>query len=201
MQPQSAGESVKAFTVEKITAAESVGITVLGAVCVVEAIESLTGKVCTIKWVNDVYMGEKKCCGILTEASLDFESGCLQYAVIGIGINLCEPKGGFDDEIKEIACGIYEGEQCPSGFKARLCAQIINYFFDRYEDFENKEYINVYRQKSNIIGKEVDVHVGDTVLSGTAVYIDDNANLIVEDSAGKRHTFNSGEARVRKASK
>lgn len=183
-----------------ITASESINITVAGAVAVLEAIEEQSGIPCRIKWVNDIYIGDKKCCGILTEAAMDFESGCLQYAVIGIGVNLCPPKGGFDDEIKEIACGVYEKE-CPKGFKARLCASIINKLFDHYEKLSQKEYIDIYRKKSNIIGKAVDVYVGDKVITGCVQNIDDNANLIVKDKNGNIHTFNSGEARVRKQGK
>ena len=184
----------------QIQAAQSVSITVAGAVAVLEAIEHLSGKECSIKWVNDIYIGEKKCCGILTEASLDFESGRLQYAVIGIGVNLCPPEGGFDREIAEIACGVYENE-CPSGFKSKLCAEIINSFFDHYEELEKKKYIDTYRKKSSIIGKEVDVYVGNDVICGIATDIDENANLVVKGENGQSYVFGSGEARVRKASK
>ena len=182
----------------KIPATQSVNITVMCAVAVLEAIEELSQRQCQIKWVNDIYIGEKKCCGILTEAAMDFESGALQYAVVGIGINLCPPQGGFHKEIEEIACGVYEKE-CPKGFKAQLCATVINKLFDRYEVFEKKDYIDLYRRKSNIIGKSVDVYVGDKIISGVATDIDTDANLIVRDEMGKEHTFNSGDARVRKA--
>ncbi|MEI3416638.1 MAG: hypothetical protein V8Q43_03635 [Christensenellaceae bacterium] len=41
-----------------------------------------------IKWVNDIYRGGKKVCGILTEAITDFELGVVQSVIVGIGINL-----------------------------------------------------------------------------------------------------------------
>ena len=51
-----------------------------------------------IKWVNDVYIEGKKLCGILTEAVSDLESGDVEYAVVGIGINLtCD---AFPPELK-----------------------------------------------------------------------------------------------------
>ncbi len=183
-----------------ISADKCVSITVAAAVAVAEAIEVLSQRECHIKWVNDIYIGDKKCCGILTEASVDFESGGLQYAILGIGVNLCPPVGGFDSAITEIACGIYEREY-PCGFKSRLCAEIVNRFFDYYEHLEEKKYIDAYRQKSNIIGRKVDVYVGDRIISGVAMDVDENANLIVRDEDGKSHSFNSGEARVRKAEK
>ncbi|MBO5262387.1 MAG: biotin--[acetyl-CoA-carboxylase] ligase [Clostridia bacterium] len=181
----------------KIPVQKCVNITVAGAVAVADAIEKTSGVKSGIKWVNDIYINDKKCAGILTEASIDFECGGVQYAVIGIGVNLCPPVGGFDPEIKEIACGVYEKEY-PQGYKARLCGEIINEFFDIYEYIEGKEYLKAYKEKSIIIGKAVDVYVGDKIVYGTVIDIDEDANLVVKDDSGKIHTFNSGEARVRK---
>ncbi len=182
----------------KISAEKCVNITVAGAVAVVEAIEALTGKKAEIKWVNDIYINNKKCCGILTESAIDASNKSLDYAIIGIGVNLCPPKGGFDKEIEEIACGVYENE-CPRDFKTKLCAQIINKLFMYYDKLEDREYFKLYRERSCIIGNEVDVYAGNGFVSGTAIDIDEEANLIVKDENGKIHTFNSGEARVRKA--
>ena len=181
----------------QISADKCVGITAAAAVAVARAIEILGGMKVGIKWVNDIYIGEKKCAGILTEASIDFESGGVQYVIVGIGVNLCPPKCGFDREIEEIACGVYEKEY-PRGFKAKLCAEIINNLFDLYEGLENKSYLVEYKTKSIIIGKKVDVYIGDRMVQGIAIDIDENANLIVADDKGVVHTFNSGEARVRK---
>ena len=182
----------------KIPAQYCVNITVAGAVAVSKAIEETSGVMTGIKWVNDIYINDKKCAGILTEASIDFEGNGLQYAVIGIGVNLCPPVGGFDPEIKEIACGVYEKEY-PKGYKSILCAEIVNKFFDIYEHLDDKSYLDEYRSKSIIIGKDVDVYVGDEILSGIAVDIDANANLVVKDENGNLYTFGSGDARVRKA--
>ena len=184
----------------QINAEECVSITVAGAVAVLEAIEELTDKKAEIKWVNDIYINDKKCCGILTESAMDVNSGKLQYAIIGIGVNLCPPSGGFDKEIEDIACGVYEND-CPKDFKYKLCAKIINNFFKHYEVLQEKNYLKLYRERSCIIGKMVDVYVGNEIVCGTAIDIDDNANLIVKDTFGKIHTFNSGEARVRKTKK
>ena len=181
-----------------IPADRCVNITVMAAVAVTQAIEKTSGVDCGIKWVNDIYINDRKCAGILTEASIDFEGGVVQYAIVGIGVNLCPPKNGFPKEIEEIACGVYEKE-APSGYKARLCAEIINEFFDLYSELKDKEYLDKYKEKSIIIGKEVDMYVSQNVMSGTAVDIDENANLVIRDSQGKLHTFNSGDARVRHA--
>ena len=177
-------------------ATEALNITVIGAVAVAEAIEKTSGINTEIKWVNDIYIGKKKVSGILTEAGLNFENGMLDYAVIGIGVNVSPPGDGFASEISEIATAIYE-KNAPCGYKSELTAQIIDTFFDYYNKPKNKDYISKYKQKSNIIGKEIEVCVGNELVLGTAINIDDNANLIVKTETGER-AFYSGEARIKK---
>lgn len=178
-----------------ISASESLDITIIGAVAVAEAIEKLAQIPCGIKWVNDVFIGEKKVCGILTEASLSFETSSLDYVVLGIGVNIIPPPQGFDREIENIACAILEKNEI--GFKSRLCAEIINRFYFYYDNIKERSFINVYKTKSNIIGKNVDVFRGSEIISGKCTDIDDFGNLVVE-SNGETMRFSSGEARVRK---
>ena len=178
---------------------ESVNITVMGAVAVLEAIEKTSNITASIKWVNDIYINDKKVCGILTEASFDFESSRLDYAILGIGINVTPPKNGFDEEISAIATSIYPTKS-PVGYKSALCAQIIDSFMNYYKKSCDKSYIKKYKEKSNILGKNVNVYRGNETVFGKAIDIDENANLVVETENGIVK-FNSGEARVRKDEK
>ncbi|MDO4396216.1 MAG: biotin--[acetyl-CoA-carboxylase] ligase [Clostridia bacterium] len=66
----------------------AVKLTTMAAVAVCRAIEKVSGEKAEIKWVNDVYVRGKKVCGILREASFNLEDGSLEYAVLGIGINV-----------------------------------------------------------------------------------------------------------------
>ena len=67
-------------------------ITAAAACAGAAAVESLCGQPVSIKWVNDLYMNGRKICGILTEASMGLELKSLDYAVIGIGINVRSAK-------------------------------------------------------------------------------------------------------------
>ena len=180
----------------RIPAQQSVGITAIGAVCALEAIESTSGVECSIKWVNDIYINDKKVCGILSEASINFEAQSTDYVIVGIGINITPPNNGFNDEIKDIATSIYP-ENAPNGFKSRLCAEIIDRFFKYYKTIEDKDYIKPYRERSNLIGKAVSVYRGNDIIDGVVLDIDDEANLILEADSGVLK-FNSGEARARR---
>ena len=180
----------------KISLSQSIYITVIGAVAALEAIENTAHVDCSIKWVNDIYIKEKKVCGILTEASFDLESESLDYAILGIGINVVPPENGFDVKIKDIATSIYP-RQAPIGYKSLLCAEVIDRYLYYYNNIESKEYIKIYKQRSNLINKQVDVYRGNEIIGGTVVDIDDEANLVL-DTGRNIIKFNSGEARVRK---
>ena len=63
-------------------------ITTAAAVAVYKAVLEVCGISLGIKWVNDLFKDGKKVCGILTEAMTDFESGTIESAIVGIGLNL-----------------------------------------------------------------------------------------------------------------
>ena len=78
------------FALTDITA-----VTSYAAVCTAQSIEEVFGTPVQIKWVNDLFAQGRKCCGILTEASILPESGGIDYIVVGIGVNVSTPQGGF----------------------------------------------------------------------------------------------------------
>lgn len=67
---------------------QSIHVTTSVAVAICQVIERLTNQKPQIKWVNDIYLNQQKICGILTEAVTDFESGNVEYLILGIGLNV-----------------------------------------------------------------------------------------------------------------
>lgn len=173
-------------------------LTVMTAVSVLEAIKETCGRECQIKWVNDIYINDRKVCGILTEASLNMENASTDYAVIGIGINVSIDKDGFNDEIKDIAGAIFDTTDIKNEYKSKLLAKILDNIFLYYESFQVESFIEKYRKSSNLIGENVDVLRGNETIEGKVLDIDNEARLVIEDKAGKIHRFFSGEARVKR---
>ena len=126
---------------------DAVGITTATAVAVFLAIKDLTGVETEIKWVNDIYLHGKKICGILTEAISDFESGCVQHIIVGVGMNY--QTTDFPRELKGIAASL-----SPVGVnRNRMIARIV----DRLLDILNGDvdYLAIYRKHSLVLGKEI----------------------------------------------
>ncbi|UOO38637.1 biotin--[acetyl-CoA-carboxylase] ligase [Oscillospiraceae bacterium CM] len=180
----------------RLSAMDAALITAAAAVAACEAIEAVAGKQASIKWVNDLFVGGKKVCGILTEGAFDMESGGLDYVVVGIGINVALPSGGFPEDLRDVAGALYEGA-APSGVKARLIAEVLKRLWQYYEKLGDKPFLTPYKKRSFLIGQDVDVLAGDKTRKACAIDIDDDCRLIVRYDDGSIEALSSGEVRVR----
>ena len=174
----------------------SLFITTGAAVAVSRAIEKVCGKKVGIKWVNDIFIDGKKVCGILTEGASDFETGRLQYAVVGIGINVTEPQGKFNAEIADIATAIYE-KDVPWGIKNRLAAEVLNQFSEIMKAPDDKMVIDEYRSRSILINKEVYIIENGEMKTVTVIDIDDTAAIILKTDNGEIIKKTSGEISIK----
>lgn len=170
-------------------------LTTMAAVAVCEAIEIVSNEKAQIKWVNDVYVKGKKVCGILTEASLGLEDNFLEYAIIGIGVNVSMPIDGFPKEIQNIAGAVFENAQ--NDGKNRIAAEILNRFMSYYMVLPKANYIEEYRSRNFVIGKEILVNLSDEQKKAVALNIDDEFHLIVKYDNNKTETLSSGEISIR----
>ena len=179
------------------SAAESSLITTCAAVAAAGAMEEISGHPTQIKWVNDIYTAGRKVCGILTEAAIDMESGGLQYAVLGIGINLLKPENDFPEEIRDRAGALFT-DDADGDFRCRLVAEILNRFMANYRNLTEKRFLEEYRRRSMLTGQEVEILRGGTVVPAKALGIDDDFGLIVEYPDGRQEHLGSGDVSVRK---
>lgn len=197
LSPKGTGLYISILLRPKFSAEESLCVTTAAAVAVAEAIDSVTGKHAMIKWVNDVYLKGRKVCGILTEASVDFENSGLNYAIVGIGVNVQEPPGGFAPEIRDVAGALYK-EEVPAGVRTQLAAEILNRFFGFYDHLTQRTFMDAYRERSLLTGMEVTFTQGDTVKEGLVLGVDDEARLQVRLPNGEEKLFSAGEVNIKK---
>lgn len=171
-------------------------VTAFAAVSVCEAIEAVSGKEPMIKWVNDIFMDDKKVCGILTEAVTDFESGNLQWIVLGVGINVSIRREEFPPELRDVAASVYPEGGNP-GVRNRLCAEIINRIAGFAVLPEEKEIFDKYKKRLMMLGKKITVMQGQTIYKATALDMDSAGRLIIEKENGETVSLSSGEIRIR----
>lgn len=164
-----------------------VAITSATAVAVAETIEEMTGLDPKIKWVNDIYVNGKKVCGILVQSII--KSGRIKGLCIGIGVNISTVE--FPDDIASRA-GSLGVEIDRENFVARIAKKLIDFS----KNIDDKSYLDYYRKKSYVIGKEIKFYENNVEHFAKAVGIDDNANLIVNEN-GEIKKLSSGEITIR----
>ncbi|MCD7800524.1 MAG: biotin--[acetyl-CoA-carboxylase] ligase [Ruminococcus sp.] len=172
-------------------------ITSCVAVAISKAIDTLCGCNTKIKWVNDIFLNDRKISGTLTEGSVNFETGSFAYIVVGIGINVRSVKGIFNEELSAIATSI-EDETNIKISRSRLIAEVFNNIYLQMQAIDERTFIEEYIRRSLIINKEIVVLEGGKEFNAKAIGIDKNAGLIVQFPDGSTKVLNSGEARIRK---
>ena len=191
--PKGTGIYISILLRPDIPAEESLFLTTSAAVATARAIEDVSDKSALIKWVNDIYLEDKKTCGILTEGAFNVETGKLDYAIVGIGINVCIPDGGFPDNIKDIATAIFDKQTDSINKRSILIANLLDYFMEYYKDFKSKSYVKEYIERSMIIGKTITVIEGSKTSVAKAIDIDKNCRLKVQFEDGTTKWLSSGE--------
>lgn len=182
----------------RLSAKDSLSLTACAAAAVALAIEDCAGVEAEIKWVNDVFVNGKKVCGILTEAALDLESGGLQYAIVGIGVNLLLPEEDLPEELRSVVGAVYQ--QPPARdheLRSQMAGAILNRFFAYYADLENKPFFGDYRRRSLVIGKRLIATEGSTTRPVTALDVEPDFTLKVREEDGSISRLSSGEVRVK----
>lgn len=164
---------------------DSVTVTSAAAVAVVRAIEALTDKKPLIKWVNDVYIGSKKVCGILTEAV----TGLKTHIIVGIGINLTTRE--FPSELSKKAVSLMSEVDINV-----LAARVTDELLTLISELPKRTFLREYREKSAVIGRIVEFSKGGVTVSGKALDIDNDGGLTVETESGVE-TLSTGEISVK----
>lgn len=174
--------------------AQVLRLTTMAAVAVCEAIESMSDSKADIKWVNDIFIDGKKVCGILSEGSYSLEDGSIDAVVVGIGINAYTPKDGFPPEIADIAGSVFESSG--AGKRNHLAAEVLNRFMYYYTGNSTADHMSSYRERSIVLGKDIEFTKHDKTYKAHAVDLDENGGLIIRYRDGREDLLDSGEVSI-----
>ncbi len=170
-------------------------MTLVAAVAVAEAICEVTGLEAGIKWPNDIVVGGKKICGILSEMSAEWQK--INYLVLGIGINANQED--FPEDIAQLATSLMKasGEKVNRQELLKACVErLVYYEASLYNEERLNQLLEIYRSKSVTLGKQVRV-IGKSERIGQALAIDDRGALQVDFGDGVVESVNYGEVSVR----
>lgn len=179
-----------------IAPAQASVLTLLGGLAVCEVLQNMTELQPQIKWPNDIYIGNKKVVGILTE--MDCELTEVHFVVMGIGINVNTKE--FPEDLQDIATSLYlESGQTYSRKKVvQNIMEVLERYYDAFlEAGSLAPFVEQYRKNCMTLGKEVVVY-GKQPFVATALDITEDGELLVKRADnGKEEVVYAGEVSIR----
>ncbi|PKL68648.1 MAG: biotin--[acetyl-CoA-carboxylase] ligase [Methanobacteriales archaeon HGW-Methanobacteriales-1] len=177
----------------QIPPSEAPQLTLMTGVAVAETIKKF-GLDVGIKWPNDILIGSRKVCGILTEANAKFST--LDYVVVGIGIDANVNTENFPSDIQKSATSLKK-ELNEDIRGPELVQEFLKIFEDTYNEFKEgsfPEILGEWRRMSKTIGSYVEVRKQlGKIVRGEAVGITNEGALILELDNGTLRKVISGE--------
>ena len=183
----------------ELTPAQLMPLTGLVAVAMSRAVDRVGGTNVQIKWTNDLVLNGRKLCGILTELSVEGETGALQYVVPGIGINVSQCEEDFDGDVAQIATSILRetGRRISRAELAAAMIEELDALYAALKSGDTSAYLEEYRRRCVTIGREVQLLWQDTKEKVTALDVDEQFGLVVRRADGTVETIRTGEVSVR----
>jgi BirA family biotin operon repressor/biotin-[acetyl-CoA-carboxylase] ligase len=197
-------------------------LVMMAALSVVEAIEETCGIDATIKWPNDVLIGNRKVAGILIETSYDRSRQLV--AILGIGVNVNGRMPQQAEPVRQHIVGHQAGPpvtalaQLPAAttletecghlvsreiFIARLLRYVERYYLALQQEADDPVAVvygstsqlvrEQWRNRLSTLGRSIEVRQGDTLLSGVAEDVNDNGELLLRCYSGSLFTITWGD--------
>ena len=180
-----------------LTMSDAHMLTLVAAVAASEAIESSTGVISSIKWPNDLFIGDKKVGGILMEVAGQQDQ--VDWIVLGIGINVNTEFIDLPVPLRRTATSLLMASGQPVDRGALLAALLLSlerhYASALSGGFEGT--ISAFRQRDYLITKSVSVETREGRVSGKASGIDERGALLVELPQHRIRRFHAGDVTLR----
>ena len=171
-------------------------LTMLASIAAVKAVRRICKVDAKIKWPNDLYVNEKKVCGVLTEFSADFDS--VHYTVVGIGLNV-NFEISKNSEIENIATSLMEecGEKISrlSVFTALL--EELDLLYKSFVKTGGEGLEKEWSKDSMVVGRKIKIISGKDTKFGIAKGINKSGHLILLNDNGQEEEIVCGDLSLR----
>ena len=176
------------------TPAQLPSLIMVASLAVASCIEKISGLKTQIKWPNDVLINGKKVCGILVES--DVRGSAVDYAVIGIGINVNLKPADFP-EIAATATSLSNemGREIHQPEMIRcLLVEVENLYL---AVAEGDMVFRQWRNRLVTLGKEVELISDKASYKGVAESVASDGSLLLRQPDGQLMKVVAGDVNLR----
>jgi BirA family biotin operon repressor/biotin-[acetyl-CoA-carboxylase] ligase len=177
----------------KIAPSKAAKITLMTGVAIAKTLLDNYNLNARIKWPNDVLIGGKKICGILTEMRI--KESEIDYILLGIGIN-----GNFElleipDEIRKSTTTLKHEKKGDIDLENLFLNLLVNldYFYHQLQLGNSKEILIKWKGFSDTLGRKVMIKTHHERFEGKALDLDESGALILEIPSGERQKIFAGD--------
>jgi len=170
--------------------------TIACALAVRDALSEVSGLSLSIKWVNDIYHEGKKLAGILTEGTLEMETGTLSSLILGMGINVNTME--FPEDLQDIATSLYL-ETGHTYVRQEVAKSLLSHLEKNLVLTKENPValVKEYKKHMLYLGEEISFLYQQLPRTGILKDLTPEGHLLVE-SEGAFLTLHSGEISIRK---
>lgn len=167
-----------------LSLSDAMQVTMCAACAVVEAIQQQLNLKPSIKWPNDVLLGNKKICGILTEISAELDE--INYLIVGIGLNV---NNDLPTQLQGNSTTLkYETKQIVSLSKLFIkVLESFDWFYGHLKKGNVALIRKIWLSHSSTIGSHVKVNMDHEVIEGIAIDIGNKGELIIKTAYGDKY--------------
>ncbi|MDY6851201.1 MAG: biotin--[acetyl-CoA-carboxylase] ligase [Thermodesulfobacteriota bacterium] len=169
-------------------------LTLAAGVGAAEAVSRVTGRKPSIKWPNDLLMGQRKVAGILSE--METRGANLPFVILGLGLNVNLKPADLPAELLDLAGSLFMATG-RDWDRTALLAAMLKEIENQYEALKAGragDVLEQYRQACQTIGSQVRIAQGESVIQGTAVAVNESGELVIRPAGGRQLVcVNAGE--------
>jgi BirA family biotin operon repressor/biotin-[acetyl-CoA-carboxylase] ligase len=172
-------------------------LTVAAATALVRALEAQTGLSLQIKWPNDILCDGKKLAGVLTELSAELD--CINYVVLGIGLNVNLTASDLGD-LRKLATSL-KIETGRNFRRADVAAALLRELDKDYALVCEHQFAKLSEQweaRCSTLGHRVSIRIGDRTVQGLAEALDEDGALLVRGQHGHLERIIGGDVTLEK---
>lgn len=173
-------------------------LTIASATAVIRGLRASANLNCEVKWPNDILIGGRKVCGILTEMSAELES--IKHIVLGIGLNVNFEAADFPPELRKLATSV----RIESGRPARRCEisaallQELEADYRRIMKGDFEAIADDWEAACSTLGQNIEIVSGHRVIAGRAESLDSEGALLLRTQHGRLERIIGGDVTVKK---
>lgn len=155
------------------------------AMAIVKACQNSFDLSVQVKWVNDIYLNNRKIAGILVE------QGTKNSVVVGVGINLFQ--ASFPDAIEKIAGNLLTTP--PTRFdRENFLIELVSNLYHACITYTNSEFIDEYKRHLTLMHHRIQIQIGRSLITGQVIDVNSLGQLvIIDDATEKTRTIRAGE--------